>query len=486
MLSEIRWRWGGGSDHRNQIMTDTFLGSRSGSAVWQDRRKYVWAFGGQVYNPTSKKFEVKNDLWRFDLKKLWAKHSMQTGWELMHPGSSDLDISINNTMRAPVPRQLATACGIPEKIIIVYGGAGKDAVPLGDTWAFYIPEKRWYPLSEMVKKFHNESIGTEPPRRGGQATWCMQNKFYIFSGANENDNLLRDMWMFDMVGLKWSQTKTSAKISNNQISSSLVTMPHGRSGAATWVGFDNALYIFSGNHKNGNFRNKHLNYGFSTDFWEYNITIDSWKFLMGDQEKCLHGVYGKMMHPNEKNIPGCRRGAAAWTDTMGNLWMFGGDGASVDPASISDTLPSSTLADLWHYDLDRKVWYWMGGSDKGNDAGNYKNAGRKYTTGIYPSSRTEAIIFRLWNEFYIYGGVGHDSTQAFGLLSDLWGIDAHTKVMYPNTAYPGTIFMIIFSAMCLVLIIIVTFMYTRKFFKSAERRSALSEMEYSRLSTEVD
>ena len=419
-----------------------------------------------------------NDLWQLDLVKLT--------WKKIHHGSASKDISVNNTNRAPLPRHLGVACGIQEKMIVLFGGEGQEGLKFGDTWAFYIPESQWLPLSEIVKRLKNETMGMVPPKRSNSQSWCLPDHLFIFGGEDKNNKMLRDMWRFDMIELRWEQTEVSSKVNDNALSSPLKKMPRGRTGAATWVGKNAALYMFSGNQLDGNFRSKHLNYGYGTDLWQYNITTSKWKLLMGVEGKCLSGVYNQMTHPNEKNIPGCRRGAVAWTDWVGNLWMFGGDGATKDPASVSNTLPSKILGDLWYYDLDLKVWYWFGGSDEADSPGNYDGPKNKYTTGIYPSSRTEAFGYKRWNELCMFGGMGHDATKAFGVLSDIFCIDVHTKVMYNNTAYPGTIFMLIFAAFCLVMIVIVTYMYVRKHFKGFENRGNMNDVEYSRLSTDAD
>jgi hypothetical protein len=72
------------------------------------------------------------------------------------------------------------------------------------------------------------------------------------------------------------------------------------------------------------------------------------------------GVYGTLETPASGNIPGGRASAASWTDSSGNLWLFGGRGfdvngnygelndlwvyqplATISPASTTTTLASS-------------------------------------------------------------------------------------------------------------------------------------------------
>src|SRR5271168_3799285 len=42
------------------------------------------------------------------------------------------------------------------------------------------------------------------------------------------------------------------------------------------------------------------------------------------------GVYGKLGTPAAGNIPGARDSGATWTDSSGNFWLFGGEGADAN------------------------------------------------------------------------------------------------------------------------------------------------------------
>jgi len=75
--------------------------------------------------------------------------------------------------------------------------------------------------------------------------------------------------------------------------------------------------------------------------------------------------------------PGSRWGGSTWTDTAGNLWMFGGQG--FDKTGSQN---SALLNDIWEWvpgALDNTggfiagtftgQWIWQGGSDTGNQSG---------------------------------------------------------------------------------------------------------------------
>ena len=56
------------------------------------------------------------------------------------------------------------------------------------------------------------------------------------------------------------------------------------------------------------------------------------------------------------NVPGERDYAVSWTDSSGNLWLFGGNNSS----SVSGL---TVLNDLWRYSPSTNLWTWMGGSN---------------------------------------------------------------------------------------------------------------------------
>jgi len=70
----------------------------------------------------------------------------------------------------------------------------------------------------------------------------------------------------------------------------------------------------------------------------YNITIcTGWP-----------GVYGEMGTPDAGNIPGGRVESASWSDSEGNLWLFGGQGIDDNPANAVVGL-GAPLNDNWRF-----------------------------------------------------------------------------------------------------------------------------------------
>jgi N-acetylneuraminic acid mutarotase len=134
------------------------------------------------------------------------------------------------------------------------------------------------------------------------------------------------------------------------------------------------------------------------------------------------GSYGVMGVYAVGNLPGSRVGALSWSDTSGNLWLFGGTG-------YDSSGEWGELNDLWEYNISLAQWRWIGGTNAltmHDLGGNYYAAGVYGTLGLYaagnvPSGRDSAMSWVDSNgNFWLFGGEGYDSTGTSGDLNDLW------------------------------------------------------------------
>ncbi len=152
------------------------------------------------------------------------------------------------------------------------------------------------------------------------------------------------------------------------------------------------------------------------------------------------GNYGTLGVPSSSNVPGYRTDATTWTDSSGNLWLFGGGGPS------SGTNGSIHLNDLWEFNPDTNQWTWMSGYDN-TMGGVYGTLGVPAAANV-PGARQDAMGWadssgNLW----LFGGSGYDSAKSFGILNDLWKFNPTTKqwtwmggssaVPNANTCQPG-------------------------------------------------
>jgi len=151
------------------------------------------------------------------------------------------------------------------------------------------------------------------------------------------------------------------------------------------------------------------NSGLLNDFWKY--SSGQWAWMGGTTLTYQSGVYGTQGSPSPSNLPGARSGSVTWTDTSGNLWMFGGSG--YDSAGSDDM-----LGDLWKYAAGQ--WTWVGGASVVDQKGVYGTQGVPSSANV-PGARTNASA---WTDpagsFWIFGGSGYDSAGKGSNLSDLW------------------------------------------------------------------
>jgi N-acetylneuraminic acid mutarotase len=137
------------------------------------------------------------------------------------------------------------------------------------------------------------------------------------------------------------------------------------------------------------------------------------------------GVYGTLAVPAAVNVPGGRYLANRWTDSNGNLWLFGGFG--IDGANNP-----GFLNDLWEFSPSTTEWAWMGGGNTvptngGGNPGVYGALGVP-AAGNIPGGRDGASS---WTDssghLWLFGGNGYDANGNFVLLNDLWVLNPATN-----------------------------------------------------------
>jgi hypothetical protein len=141
-------------------------------------------------------------------------------------------------------------------------------------------------------------------------------------------------------------------------------------------------------------------------------------------------VYGTLGAAAPGNTPGSRWQSASWTDSSGNLWLFGGQG-------YDSKGNSGYLNELWEYNTSTNEWAWLAGSQTLNctqygqgyceQPGVYGTLGTA-ASGNLPGSRADASS---WTDsgghFWLFGGYGFDAKGTWGSLSDLWEFFPSTR-----------------------------------------------------------
>ncbi len=144
-----------------------------------------------------------------------------------------------------------------------------------------------------------------------------------------------------------------------------------------------------------------------------------WTWMHGTNTWDQPGIYGTMGISAPANAPGSRYRSGTWTDTSGNLWLFGGVG-----------LPASTLTthmnDLWKYNPSINQWTWIRGTSSLWQYGNYGTKGVAAPSNE-PGVRYGSVTWRdTLNNLWLFGGRGAGTSNT-GDLNDLWKYDISTN-----------------------------------------------------------
>lgn len=193
-------------------------------------------------------------------------------------------------------------------------------------------------------------------------------------------------------------------------------IPGARSDAARWVDSSGNLWLFGGQNYNVNATTRPPAVYFN-DLWRFNPSTMEWTWISGNKTTDTPGVYGSLRIPSASAIPGSRIASTTWTDTNGNLWLFGGFGSD-----SNGNLGS--MNDLWEFNIQSGEWAWMGGSNTVTMAGVYGTLGVP-STGNIPPGRTAAAgwVDRSGN-FWLFGG--EPVVSSINFLNDLWKFNPST------------------------------------------------------------
>lgn len=276
-----------------------------------------------------------------------------------------------------------------------------------------------------------------PGARTGSMSWIDKSgNIWLFGGsgydANDANGELNDLWKFEPSSGEWTW------ISGNQAAGnyrgvfgskgvpSSKNNPGARDGAEVWTDPSGRLWMFGGSAIDAN-----GNAGRTNDLWEFDPDSAEWTWRSGDSalvhvgKKGYYGavaVYGELGVPSPRNVPGGRVYSTTWTDSKGNLWMFGGLQWDF-VTNISDD-----LNDLWKFDPITNEWTWMGGSDQGCQSSTYGTQGLPSAENTPGGRHGAAGWVDSGGDLWLYGGTSQDPRYSPNIqeLNDLWKFDTET------------------------------------------------------------
>jgi N-acetylneuraminic acid mutarotase len=450
------WTWVGGSSTRSSIPSSVYgtegiaaagnvPGGRAGAVSWTDSSGNFWLFGGGRVDPLGT-MGPRNDLWQYDpTSKEWtwmSGSSTVPGNQLGIYGTQGMAASAN----VPGGRAGAVSWTDAGNNLWLFGGGGFDANgaggPLNDLWEFNPTSKEWTWVSgnsTVNAKGVYGTLGTAaaanvPGARNGAVSWTDRSgNFWLFGGAGYDlagaVGSFNDLWEFNPTSKEWTWVSGGSTVNIKGTYGTLGTaatssVPGSRENAISWTDSTGNFWLFGGLGYDSTGSEYDLN-----DLWEFNPTSKQWTWISGSSAVgsvapgalCVSGTYGTEGTTVAANTPGGRNAAVSWIDSSGNLWLFGGLGCDASGTTGS-------LNDLWEFSAANKTWTWQSGSNSvgaaqggsGGPSGVYGTEGTAAATNT-PGGRDGAVSWidasgNLW----LFGGDGHDSKGAPGLLNDLW------------------------------------------------------------------
>ena len=256
-----------------------------------------------------------------------------------------------------------------------------------------------------------------PNPRNSAATWKdASGNFYLFGGQvylGGTVGVQNDLWQYSPTTNQWTMIGGSTSLNAQGTYGTAGTaaasnQPGARQQPVTWTDNTGNFWMLGGTGLDSAGANGQLN-----DLWKFNPTTKQWTWVTGSNTINALGNYGTNDVAASTNQPGARSGGIGWTDSLGNLWLFGGTGINA-----SGTL--TYLNDLWKFQVSSGQWVWINGSYNGNVGGNYGTISVLSSSNM-PGSRLGA---NGWNDgsgnFWLFGGAGYDAAGSNGRLSDMW------------------------------------------------------------------
>jgi N-acetylneuraminic acid mutarotase len=364
-----QWTWesGGSTDNASGAYgilgvasASNVPGARYGASSWTDSAGNLWLFGGYGYGSTGA-LGALNDLWQY---------SSSTGqWSWVSGGNA------------------GNAAG-------VYGTEGTAA------------------------------SGNVPGARYSASAWIdASGNLWLFGGygygSTSTIGRLNDLWRFNpgtglWVWVNGSNSDNTAGTYGTLGTATNTNVPGARQAASAWIDSLGNLWLFGGYGYGSTGGPAALN-----DLWQYSPGSGAWTWVSGVDVGNAAGTYGTLGTTASTNVPGARQATSSWTDSSGNLWLFGGYG-------YDSTGALGYLADLWQYSPSSGAWIWIGGSNAHNAGGTYGTQGTA-SAGDAPGARqaASAWIDSAGNS-WLFGGYGYDSSGNLGALNDLWEYSSGT------------------------------------------------------------
>ena len=374
---------------------------RVGPGTWTDKSGNFWMMGGSSISE-SMPVPYLNDLWEYSPSTL--EWTWQGGANSVPAGTNGVGDTFGtqgtpSAQTIPGARSGALTWTDPSGNLWLYGGYGVDA---------------GYPVTtaspiEMLYSFWKYTPSS------GQWTWIAGSDYGIPA------DVVNSVPTYGVMGIPSS-----------------ANFPGARSGGSTWTDSAGDLWMFGGDVVNAESYTTTNGFGESAidgnDLWKFDPTSQQWTWEAGSQitssasvnPNCTPGVNGTLGQPAAGITPSGRGGSSSWTDSAGNLWLFGGQGCGSFNINAAKEYTWGTLNDLWKFSTTTNEWTWVAGGTSADQSGIYGTLGTP-AAGNTPGEREDAYSWTDKNgKFWLFGGSGYDSNGIYGAFNDLWMFDPST------------------------------------------------------------
>lgn len=376
-------------------------GNSSQAAEWTDSEGNLW-----VFNEVSLPY-LNSHMWKYN------STVNQWQWKDGRFTSVDPEIpvaGIESDDINPMYRETPMTWTDADDNLWLYGGGAYPEYK-NDLWKYNTLTNNWTmvkgPFETNVQAVYGTqgvaAPGNTPGARTQAVTWTDNDgNLWLFGGYGKGISdffgELSDLWKYNIATSEWiwmkgSQDLNAAEVDNGLGVIDATSTPKYYFGTSTpWSDNDGNLWIFN-----------------LAAVWKYDIAGDVWIKVseVGDLN------YGNLNVADVANSPGIRLMPLVWSDSNGDLILYGGTYTTGEPAQFV------IGSDLWKYSISSGLWAWIGGDDTTNVAPSY---GEINMVNYYnnPGGRYAAITWTDNNgNRMFFSGQGYDPDTVQG-YKDVW------------------------------------------------------------------
>ena len=320
-----------------------------GTIGWVDSSGNLWMFAGWGYDAFGT-YGPLSDVWLYNISTnewTWIKGS-NSSYQLANYGT----ILVASATNDPGNRYETNAGWTDEEDNLwIFGGESQQGftINLNDVWKYEPATNDWTWMQGTTASagyqaavYGTQGVPDPSNTPGSRSAYCVSKdadgKFWMFGGYYMFPNpAYNDLWMFDPVTLEWTWMGGSTFQNDNGnyvgLCDTNSQLPSARyENRSNWTDDCGNLWTFGGVSNN---------IGGLTDLWIYSVSTGKWIWASGSNAGNMFPVYGTQGISNAANMPGGRSGSVTWTDSSGNLWLFGGFDFNFN-----------TKNDLWRFQID--------------------------------------------------------------------------------------------------------------------------------------